>query len=93
MHIWLILIGSSAIVGLLTALFVTKSWAIYVAGAIPWFGLLTALLYTEYFTPYQGGGASMWPIAQIFGGTVAAAVGVLTFEVVNRLRGRNSNDH
>ena len=93
MHIWLILISLSALAGLLTALFVKKTWAIYVAGAVPWFGLLAALLYTEYFVPYQGGGASMWPIAQLFGGAVAAAVGIMTFLAINKLMGRNSNDN
>ena len=65
--------------------FMLKSpWAIYLAGALPWFGLLAALLYTEYFRPYQGGGASMWPIAQLFGGFVAAGTGVLAFFAVNK---------
>ena len=71
---------------------VRKKWAIYIAGAVPWFGLLAALLYTEYFTPYRGGGASMWPIAQFFGGTVAAAIGVLTFEIAKKLLARGSNE-
>ena len=84
MHIWLILIGASALVGALTAVYVKKSWAIYLAGALPWFGLLAAILYTEYVMPYQGGGASMWPIAQLFGGFVAAGVGVLAFLGVNK---------
>lgn len=49
---------------------------IVLSGAIPWLGLLAGLLYQEYFVPYQGGGASMWPIAQLFGGTVAAVTGI-----------------
>jgi hypothetical protein len=47
------------------------------AGAIPWSGLLACLLFSEYCLPYRGGGASMWPIAQLFGGTIAAGTGVV----------------
>lgn len=90
MHIWLILIGASALVGCLTAIYVKKDWAMYVAGAVPWFGLLAAILYIEYFTPYKGGGASMWPIAQFFGGIVAAAIGILSFEAVSKFRNRGN---
>lgn len=79
MHIWMILTGASALVGMLVAVYVKKSWAIYLAGAVPWCGLLAAILYTEYVMPYRGGGASMWPIAQLFGGFVAAGAGVLAF--------------
>ena len=85
MGIWLILIGGSALAGVLTALLLNKPWAIYLAGAVPWFSLLAALIYTEYFTPYKGGGASMWPIAQLFGGAVAAAIGVTSFTVTSHL--------
>ncbi len=76
---WLLLLGLSGLSGLLTALLIEKPWAIYLAGAVPWFGLLLAILYTVYFTPYAGGGATMWPIAQLFGGTIAAATGVVVF--------------
>ncbi len=85
MHIWLILISASALTGLLVAIFVKKPWAIYLAGGIPWFGLLAAILYTEYLTPYQGGGASMWPIAQLFGGAVAGASGIVTYNIIRNI--------
>ena len=91
MHIWLILIGGSTLIGFLTAMFLKKDWAIYVAGALPWFALLAALLYTEYFTPYEGGGASMWPIAQFFGGTVAAVGGVFSYKLTMHLFKERTN--
>ena len=91
MDIWLILIGASALVGVITALLLNKPWAIYVAGAVPWFSLLAALIYTEYFTPYKGGGASMWPIAQLFGGAVTAAIGVTAFTLTNYLLKRDTD--
>ncbi|MBX2870395.1 MAG: hypothetical protein KTR18_17065 [Acidiferrobacterales bacterium] len=81
MHIWLILIGGSTLAGYLTAIFIKTNWAIYVAGALPWFALLGALIYTEYLTSYEGGGASMWLVAQLFGGTIAAAVGVISYKL------------
>ena len=81
MHVWLILIGGSTLIGYLIAVLLKKNWAIYVAGAVPWFALLAALVYTEYFTAYEGGGASMWLIAQLFGGTVAAVVGVISYKL------------
>ena len=91
MDIWLILIGASTLVGVITALLLNKPWAIYVAGAVPWFSLLAALIYTEYFTPYKGGGASMWPIAQLFGGAIAAAIGVTAFTLTNYLLKRDTD--
>lgn len=86
MHIWLILIGGSTLAGYLTAIVLRKSWAIYIAGALPWLALLAALVYTEYFTSYKGGGASMWLIAQLFGGTIAAAVGVFSYKLTRYIQ-------
>ncbi len=78
MILWISIIISSAIVGILCGLFAKGRIGVISAGAIPWFGLLACLLYSEYFLPYQGGGASMWPIAQLFAGTISAAIGVIT---------------
>lgn len=50
---------------------------ILVAGIVPWLGVLGSLLYSEYFVPYQGGGASTWQIAQLFGGATVAVIGVV----------------
>ena len=91
MHIWLILIGGSTLAGYLTAILLRKNWAIYVAGAVPWFALLGALVYTEYFTAYEGGGASMWLIAQLFGGTIAAAVGVASYKLTRYMQRAKTN--
>lgn len=78
------MIGGSALVGLLAATMIKRSWSIYVAGAVPWFALLAALIYTEYFTPYKGGGASMWLVAQVFGGTIAAVTGVVSYKAAKK---------
>jgi hypothetical protein len=46
------------------------------------------VLLSEFVLPYQGGGASMWPIALVFGGIYGAAsslVGVLLGSLIARL--------
>lgn len=91
MHIWLILIGGSAFAGFLVAMVLSKNWAIYIAGALPWFTLLGALIYTEYFTPYEGGGASMWLIAQFFGGAIAAGVGIASYKLTQYIQSKKSD--
>ncbi len=78
MHIWLLILIPSAITGALCSYFLNGKKSFVFAGALPWLGLLGALLYQEYFVPYRGGGASMWPIAQLFGGIAAAIVGIGT---------------
>ncbi len=75
MNIWIPIIGLSVLAGIGSAFLINGRKAIMVGGALPWFGLLTWLLYNEYSVPYQGGGASMWPIAQLFAGSIAAGVG------------------
>ena len=64
----------SAAIGVAVARRVRSAMAIVLAGGAAWLGFLAWLLICEYVLPYQGGGASMWPIAQIFGGTFAALV-------------------
>lgn len=81
MLIWMILTGGSALIGATVALFSRHSWSIYLAGAIPWSILLVALVYTVYFVPSDAPDASMWIIAQLIGGTVAAAFGVFAFKM------------
>ena len=76
--VWLILIVLSAIAGAACAWALNGSFGLFASGAVPWLGMLGWLLYNEYFVPYHGGGASMWPIAQLFAGTVAAAVGMVS---------------
>jgi len=63
------------LVGIVSAFLVKGGKAIVLGGAIPWLGVLAWLLYNEYFVPYSGGGASMWPIALIVAGTAAAVAG------------------
>ena len=65
--------------------FIKSTWlSLACSAAIPWLGLLTFLLYTEYFVPYRGGGASMWPIAMMFSGTAMAIVGFCVCALTRR---------
>jgi len=77
MIVWLCILLPSAAVGIICSRFSVTWRGSMLAGAIPWTGLLVALLFGEYCLPYRGGGASMWPIAQLFGGTVAAGTGIM----------------
>lgn len=77
MNAWLSILIPSAFVGAMCAWKLNGKTALICSGAIPWVGLLSWLLFNEYFMPYRGGGASMWPIALLFAGTAAAATGLL----------------
>lgn len=86
MLVWLILLVPSALVGLLCALYLKSNWAIYIAGSIPPSVFTLILLYSVYFDPYPGSDATMWPIALIFGGGVAATCSILTFKLILYLK-------
>ena len=79
MLLWFAIVGGSLAVGLVVARLL-NGWraAAWIAGAVAWLLMLACLLVNEYVLPYRGGGASMWPIAQLFGGTIAAAVAALS---------------
>lgn len=81
MTTWLSILIPSMIVGIICGYFLRDRLGFVIAGAIPWLGLLAFLLYNEYFVPYQGGGASMWPIAQLIGGTIAATAGMCSYSL------------
>ncbi len=52
------------------------------------------VLVSEFVIPYQGGGASFWPIALIMGGfygAVAGGFGVLTGLLIKKIIKKNSN--
>jgi hypothetical protein len=82
--IWLLLIGTSALVGYVCAQRLSGRTGMVWAGAIPWLGLLAFLLIGEYVLPYGGGGASMWPVAQLVAGTAMAFTGVVSYLIVQR---------
>ena len=75
---WLTIILLSAVAGAVSAWLLTGRIALMASASAPWLGVLGWLLYLEYFVPYSAGGASMWPVALVFAGTVAALVGIAT---------------
>ena len=66
-------------------LYVVASYV--VAGAVPWFGVLAVILFDIHWR-HSGNAqaASMWPIAQIVGGTLAAITGVVACAFVKLVR-------
>jgi hypothetical protein len=77
----------SAACGMACALFLRGGLGVVCAAAVPWSGVLAMLLYYEYFVPYQGGGASMWPVALFFAGGAAALTGLAGYALIHLLRG------
>lgn len=61
-----------------------KVWS----AVIPFILFASAVIYTEYSSPYTGGGASMWPIAVIVGGGMAAACSLGGCALIRKLLGR-----
>ncbi len=83
---WSTLIVLSALAGVACGWIFTGLRAVALGGAVPWLGMLAWLLYNEHFVPSPDGGASMWPIAQLIAGTVAAAVGMFAAAVARAAR-------
>ncbi|HEX8394398.1 MAG TPA: hypothetical protein VF665_18780 [Longimicrobium sp.] len=85
---WSILIVLSALAGVVCGWIIPGRRSVAWGAAVPWLGMLAWLLFNEYLVPSQGGGASMWPIAQLVAGTVAAAVGLLAAAVARAARAK-----
>ncbi len=87
MNPWIPLVLLSVVAGAGAGAAFKGRKAVFMGGAVPWCAFLGWLLYNEYVLPYQGGGASMWPVAQLFGGSAAALVGAGTAAFVGRRMG------
>ena len=78
MEPWGYIMIPSALVGAFSGCVFRDKKSYFVAGALPWFGLLAILLYDIYWRHSgHAQAASMWPIAQVLGGTLAAVTGVV----------------
>jgi hypothetical protein len=86
---WMTIIVLSALTGAACARLADGKVALILAASFPWLAMLAWLVYHEYFVPYSGGGASMWPVALLFAGTVAAAVGFITCICMQRVFARS----
>lgn len=66
----------SAVAGIACGLSTSRTRPGFIlASCLPAFAVLATLLYHEYVAPYEGGGASIWPIAFVFVGIPAIACG------------------
>lgn len=83
---WFTLLALSALAGAACGWMLPGRRAVIWGGAVPWLGVLAWLLYNEYVIPYRGGGASMWPVAQLIAGSVAAVMGALAAAVTRSAR-------
>ena len=68
---WWDIIIPSALFGFLLASAMNGVKSLLIAVAVPWLTLAGWVVWGEYFAPYRGGGASMWPVAILFGGSTA----------------------
>ena len=84
---WLLIVLLSASVGVVAGWCLPIGRALLAGALLPWLGMLFFLLFNEYVLPYEGGGASMCPLAQLFAGTAAAMSGLLG-AVLGGLRSR-----
>ncbi|MDO3383056.1 hypothetical protein [Gilvimarinus algae] len=83
---WWMIAPASAVIGALCGFISRSVLSGILAAAIPWLALLVALVYSVYFVPYGGGGAVFWPLAQLFGGSLAAASGYAGFTLLKWLK-------
>ena len=82
MKVWLFLIILSLTFGIICGVKIKNiAVGILISAITPITIFSLLILYEEYFLPYQGGGASMWPIAILFGGTTAAFCGVVGYSI------------
>jgi len=85
---WITLISLSALFGFLLGMYKAGKWSAIMSGFIPCGIFQLFIFYDMYFVPYQGGGAPMWLVAQIFGGFVTFVTGILSYFLTNLVRRR-----
>lgn len=89
MNPWPAILILSALVGGASGRLIRGTGGVIVGGAAAWLGTAAWVLYMEFLSgqiPQPGRGPSMWPIALIVAGTVAAIVGAGSALFVHRLR-------
>ena len=77
MLFWVAIILISAASGVICGLKIRGRLALLWGAVIPLLLLSIWILSNEFLMPYQGGGASMWPIALVVAGTPATLIGGL----------------
>ena len=88
---WIPLIILPVLVGAIASYLLPMKTAIMTGATVPFLGLLAVLLWFEFVQPPASGGASMWPIALLIGGTVVAFVGGFSAWCVSEVRTSRRN--
>lgn len=83
---WIPLVLLPIVVGVVASYVLPRTTAVITGAAIPWLAFLAILLWFEFVQPPATGGASMWPIALLIGGTVVAFVGGFSAWCVSEVR-------
>jgi len=78
---WLLIITPSIFAGLLFAHFVKGRLGLVLSILVPWLGLLIILLCERFYFPCTGLEVTMWPYAQLFGGTIASIAGLVGYQL------------
>lgn len=86
MEAWLAILGGASLVGGLSGWYLRGGFSWAVALLLPPSLFLSWLLVEEYLMPYRGGGASMWPIAFVVGGTAAVLASCFSLLLLRRVR-------
>lgn len=89
MLLWFAILIPPTIVGIICALFFKSKSAIYLSGVVP----STVYLLVLFYSVYEEGEATMWPIALIFIGIVTALTGVISFILTNMLLNSINKDN
>ena len=85
----LIALSAAFLVGMLVCIKTKRELFAWLAASAV---MPTFVLFAEFLLPYQGGGASMWPIALILGGVVGSICGAIGVWLASWLNNRKSAD-
>jgi hypothetical protein len=85
MILWTVLVIGSALCGVACSIRLSGRSGLVASAVLPWSAVLAWVLYQEFAVPYRGGGASMWLVALLFAGAIAACAGVAAYSLCKRL--------
>jgi hypothetical protein len=83
---WLVLVGLSAAIGAMSRLYIGGWKGLLCAAVLPAAVLLGCLLVAQVVEPI-----ALWPVAFVFGGAAASAVGAASFALAGILRKRREH--
>lgn len=80
--VWALILLPSIAWGCFCGYKLRSSYTPFLAAFVPWLGLLFCLIVSVYVLPNDSKDASMWLVAQLFGGSIMAVVGYLSYRLV-----------